>query len=300
MDVSIIIVNYKTTDLILNCLKSVYSLIQGVSFEVIVVDNKSDDNYDVEIKSRYPEVICISLPENVGFGRANNEGLKVASGRNILFLNPDTVLLNDAVSILSKYLDSNAWVGACGGNLYDEELKPALSYKRIFPSIFWEVSKMFRLYPEKILFGKNQAYNRTTKPLKVAYITGADLMVKRDVLMEVGVFSPSFFMYYEETDFCYRIKSRGYEIISVPDAKIQHLEGKSFTGEGKINLQKMTFEEIGRLNFYKRNYNSLICFVANFIYQVNLVSRVLILRNGYMKEYYSARLKVFKQLKHKS
>ena len=123
MDVSVIIVNYKTVPLILDCLESLRAKTKGITYEVIVVDNNSGDDFQERILERFPEVQCLPLPENVGFGRANNEGLKIAKGRNIFFLNPDTLLLNNAIKILSDYLDGHPQVGACGGNLYDAEMK---------------------------------------------------------------------------------------------------------------------------------------------------------------------------------
>lgn len=297
MDVSIIIVNYKTVDLILNCLKSVYTLVRGVSYEIIVVDNNSEDDYQNRIQEAFPEVICISLPENVGFGRANNEGIKVAKGRNILFLNPDTVLINDAVSILSKYLDNNINVGACGGNLYDEDLNLTLSFRRIFPSIMWEINDFLHQMPEKICYNNNRKYNTTDKPLKVAYITGADLMVRMDTLIEIGLFSPSFFMYYEETDLCFRIKSRGFEVVSVPDAKIQHLEGKSFkTKSNEINEKKIFIIEKSRLNFYQRNYSSPYRIIVNVLYRIFILSRVMLSAKGRKREIFLSKIKALNEL----
>ena len=93
VDVSIVIVNYKAVSLILNCLDSIQQLTQEVSYEIIVVDNNSNDDFELRIQERYPKVICVSLSENIGFGRANNEGVKIANGRNVLFLNPDTMTL---------------------------------------------------------------------------------------------------------------------------------------------------------------------------------------------------------------
>ena len=93
MDVSIIIVNYKTVSLILKCLNSIQRLTRKISYEIIVVDNNSNDDFATYIQQQYPKVKCVSLPENMGFGRANNEGVKLAKGRNILFLNPDTICL---------------------------------------------------------------------------------------------------------------------------------------------------------------------------------------------------------------
>lgn len=238
MDVSIIIVNYKTVPLILNCIESVYARTEGICYEIIVVDNNSQDGFAEKIQSRFPKVICLPLSENIGFGRANNEGIKIAKGRNIFFLNPDTLLLNNAIKILSDYLDTHPKTGACGGNLYDEDIKPTHSYCMMLPGIRWELNGLFHGLIDKVQYGKNAQFNHTGKPRKVGYITGADLMIPRCVLEKVGVFSPEFFMYYEETELSFRIRQKGYGILSIPGAEIQHLEGKSMGGK-KVNLNRI-------------------------------------------------------------
>lgn len=242
MDVSVIIVNYKTVPLVLNCLESLQNKTEGINYEVIVVDNNSEDNFQTRIQERFPEVQCLSLSENIGFGRANNEGLKIAKGRNVLFLNPDTLLLNNAIKILSDYLDAHPQVGACGGNLYDAEMEPAHSYRMFLPSLFWEMNIWLHNLLEKMLWRKNAQFNHTCNPLKVGFITGADLMIPYQVLRQTGPFSSEFFMYFEDPELCCRISKKGFDIVSVPAARIVHLEGKSFKVD-EINTRRLlTFE----------------------------------------------------------
>ena len=119
MDVSVIIVNYKTSQLLVQAIDSILDKTEDIVYEIIVVDNHSQDDSERVVHERYGNrVTYLPLAENVGFGRANNEGLRIARGRNILFLNPDTILVNNAVRILSDYLDSHPDTGAVGGNLY--------------------------------------------------------------------------------------------------------------------------------------------------------------------------------------
>ena len=279
MDISIIIVNYKTVSLIMDCIKSIKEFTSDIDYEIIVVDNNSNDDFQSKIQSVYSDVICIPLKSNMGFGVANNEGFKVAKGRNLLCLNPDTILLNNAIKILSNYLDSHNHVGACGGNLFDENMKPSLSFRRILPSIYWEINELCWLLPERIQYRSNRIFNNTSNPFSVGYITGADLMIKRIVIDEVGGFSPDFFMYYEETDLCNRIKNQGWDIHSVPYAKIMHLESKSFNNhDNHINKKKVAFIEKGRKVYYCRNHTKLYQKIANAIYVVFLCSRMFLLR----------------------
>ena len=267
MDVSIIIVNYNTWELTSQCIDSIYRITEAVSFEVILVDNASVDGSRERFQND-TRIIYIYSEENLGFGRANNMGLSVAKGRNILFLNPDTLLLNNAVKILSSVLDSNTEVGVCGGNLYDAQMIPALSFKRIFPGIAEECNSLLFHVPEKLFYGRSWYHNYTSEPMDVAYVSGADLMVRKSVLDEVGAFSPEFFMYYEETDLCFRIAAAGYRIRSVPQACIQHLEGGSF--QNTVNIRRLTFSENGRDVFYKRNYSPFRHKMANAICKIAL------------------------------
>lgn len=274
-DVSIIIVNYKTARLVEESIRSVIEKTQRVSYEAIVVDNHSEDNIEEVIhkikEERNIAITIIKLGDNIGFGKANNEGIAIARGRNILFLNPDTKILNDAISLLSDYLDSNENVGAVGGNLYDEQMQPALSFRRIYPGIRWELCEMTAHRVENIIYRGSWRFNNTSRPLSVSYISGADLMIRRSVIDEVGCFAREFFMYYEETDLCHRVRKSGYNIVSLPDAKIQHLEGKSVEGKNKrIGKRGLSFAEKGRRIYYMKNVGRGRRIVAQWIYAFSL------------------------------
>lgn len=250
MDVSIIIINYKTLSLIVNCIRSIIEKTDGISYEIIVVDNNSNDDFSKCLKDKFGDLVkCVPLQENIGFGRANNEGVGIATGRNIFFLNPDTLLINNAVKILSDYLDANPNVGCCGGNLYNGEMQPIHSYSMLLPSIKWELNLLSGGALEKIMWGKNAQFNHTKDFKKVGYICGADMMVKHSVLNEVGAFSKYFFMYYEDTELSYRIHKAGYDIVSVPTAKIQHLVGKSMGGK-TFNPRRILYIENSSSIFY--------------------------------------------------
>jgi len=227
MDVSIIIINYNTKDLIKQCIDSVLEKTQDIAFEIIVVDNASSDGSQQFIKNVYPNIVFIESPDNLGFGRANNLGYEYAKGRNLFLLNSDTILLNNAVKILSDYLDGNIEVGVCGGNLYDEKGSPAFSFRRNLSSVLSELNFFFRGLLFKILYRKNIEFNHTNKPLKVGYITGADMMLRSSVFDGAGQFDPDFFMYNEDVELTCRIKKSGFSAYSVPDAHIIHLAGRS-------------------------------------------------------------------------
>ncbi|MFV0553803.1 MAG: glycosyltransferase family 2 protein [Mangrovibacterium sp.] len=276
MNTSIIIVSYNTLNLICNCLDSVFEKTEGIDYEVIVVDNQSPDESVQVLKEKYgnvPNFRLIELKENIGFGRANNEGFKVAQGRNILLLNPDTILINNAIKILSDYLDANPKVGVCGGNLFDEEMKPAHSFRRMLPSIWTEINNLTFGMLFRVVYWRNREFNRSQKEMPVGYITGADMMIRKSVLDEVGHFNPAFFMYYEETELTYRIKKAGYQVMSVPSAEIQHLEGKSF-GEFKERRERMILE--GRAIYCGLTMGRAKQSLVNMVFRCNIRLRLLV------------------------
>jgi len=232
VDVSIIIVNYNTISCLIGAIESILSETKDIEYEVIIVDNNSSDNSKNILAEKYgSRIIYLGLSENIGFGRANNEAAKIAKGVNLFLLNPDTVLLNNAVKILSDFLNSNAEVGACGGNLFNENMQPALSFTVMLPSLPQTIDETFGYPVTRIKVGKSRNFNYTNKPLKAACVIGADMMIRKELFDELGGFDGDFFMYHEEMELCFRINKAGYKIYSIPDALIQHLEGKSISND---------------------------------------------------------------------
>ena len=303
MDVSIIIVNYNTINLVIDCIKSIKEFTTGISYEIIIVDNHSNDNIETSIQEAFgpdPSIQCYTLQENIGFGKANNFGFAHSKGRHLFCLNPDTLLLNNAIKILSDYLDNNKYVGICGGNLYDMEKKPCHSYMRMMPSVCWELSVLTFHKIEKAYFHGNEKFNHTNVPIEVAYITGADLMIRRDIAIHVGGYTKDYFMFFEETDLCLKVKKCGLKIVNVPQAKIQHLEGQSYAKNGKININKKSikFWEEGRLLFYKLNVKPSQARLANFIYKMALYLNMFTFRllNRPIWENYKYRIETVREI----
>lgn len=261
-DLSIIIVNYNVLSLLQLCLDSLEHWVRGISYEIIVVDNASNDG-SAQVLSQDRRLTYVYLEENVGFGRANNRGLELATGRNILFLNPDTGLLHDAPSVLCHYLDTHPEVGACGANLLTPQLTPNQSFMRYRPGLMWELHQLswnlwFRLRGDRNLF-----FNHGTRPLSVGYITGAALCVRRSVLDQVGAFDADFFLYFEETDLCYRIALAGYALHNVPQARIIHLEGGSVASAQKVERMRQS-----RKIYQRKHFGAFRCLVIDILHAV--------------------------------
>lgn len=208
MDVSIILVNYNTKYVTLDCLKSIYEKTFGIEVEIIVVDNASIDGSVSAIREQFPEVKIIENPENIGFGRANNVGVLNSCGKYVFFLNTDTVLINNAIKILFDFMEKDSSVGVCGGNLFDEKMK----YVHAYGSFDSPLDMFLRISGLRYIF-KRQLNNLNREVLQeVDQIIGADLMVRKSVLDQVGLFDRRFFLYFEESELQFRIKNTGYKI----------------------------------------------------------------------------------------
>lgn len=256
----------------MNAINSILEKTTDISYEIIIVDNGSTDR-SKEIFENDSRISYIYSEKNLGFGRANNLGLKIAKGRNILFLNTDTLLQNNAVKVLSDYIDSDDKIGVCGGNLYSKEGKPTVSFERLFPGPLKTLNYLTKGFLYKLLF-RNISFNYSGHPIEVAYVCGADMMIKRSVLDECGSFSSSYFMYYEETDLCRRIKKSGKRIRVIPDAKIIHLEGGTVNKNNSgFNYRKFEMQSVSRKIFIKTAhgpfYSGLDKFLLLALYRIS-------------------------------
>lgn len=237
-DVSVIIVNYNTKQLLKDCLTSIYEKTDGIDFEVIVSDNGSHDGSAEMCRECFPQVRLIENNANLGFGAANNRGLAVATGKYIFYLNSDTVLLNNAIKIFFDYFETHADenLGAIGCNLKDVNGGGYVhSYGEIIPlkkklgSLFHTllgITKDMLLYiisgfrKQEIVIDHSAIFFTGTVP----FVTGADLFVRND---EYAEFDESFFLYKEEDDLQMRMHEASLESRLIAGPEIIHLEGGS-------------------------------------------------------------------------
>ena len=268
MNVSIIIVNYNTCALTRNCLKSVFEQTKDIDFEVIVSDNGSKDGSIEMIKQEFPKVILIENNANLGFGAANNRGLKVAKGEYIFYLNSDTILLNNAVKFFYDYWENSQnkdTIGALGGNLLDEKQQITISYGN-FPTkgkeLYYFLRKMFianvKLFLSFLHVNYTQNKKNKTYTYKVGgvdFVSGANLFVKNN---EYAYFDERFFLYYEETNLELQLMKKGLSRIIIDGPQIIHLHGKSDTKhfDGRLD-DYVTFGaihfDLSRIKYFKYN-----------------------------------------------
>lgn len=226
MEVSIIIVNYNTKQLTLNCLRSIISQTKDIDFEIIVVDNASNDNSCAAIKEACPSVKIIESKENLGFGKANNVGMEIAKGKYCFLLNSDTILENNAIKYFLDYCENTEKkIGVLGCILKGQDGQNVHSYGE-----FLTTKRMLRHYFNRLILHKTNpllAPSSVDNPIDVEYITGADMFLPKSVFIDTGGFSPDFFMYYEESDWQKRMERLGYRRLIINGPKIIHLEGGS-------------------------------------------------------------------------
>lgn len=295
MDVSIIYVNYHTSSLIADSIKSVIRHVTDINYEFIIVDNNSEKNIENILSPFIPVDLSVKYiynNENIGFGPANNIGAQYASGTYLFFLNPDTLLLNNAIKILSDFLNGHPDVGGCGGNLMDINNSHAYSFYKYFPGIRWELEAFTHYIFSHPFNSRNRCCNFSDSPIPVAYISGADLMVRKDIFQEVKGFPSDLFMYWDDVELCKRIKDIGYKIYNVPDARICHLESRSFDNMNLSNTLKYELQEKYRQIYLKRNIGTFQTKIADIIYWLILTTRVLGTK-GKKKEYYKIRKQSF-------
>lgn len=239
MKLSIIIVNYKTADLVLDCLASIY-LFETFAVEIIVVDNNSSDNIEEIVRTTYPEIIFIQMGYNAGFARANNAAIKIAKGENILLLNSDTINIDNAINKCNALLQNSNYL-AVGVQLLNEDGSPQISgnfimkggLNYLLPLPFVGIALKFVAGLLKV---KKPSIEHTNKTIEVDWINGAFLMFKRNIIEKVGLLDEDFFLYAEEAEWCSRIKKQG-SLCIFGKLNVYHLQGESSNGafgsEGK-------------------------------------------------------------------
>ena len=290
MLVSIIIVNYHTVVLVENTIKSVIEKTENIDFEFIIVDNNSGDDLTPLNRLKLDSIHIYYLPENLGFGKACNYGANHSKGEYLFFLNPDTILRNNAILILVNALNQNKEYGIVGGNLYTTEGDPNLSYGPVLPSITDDLYGTTKNILYNFYLKRNLFFNSTGRDKDVAYITGADIMIKADVFSKTGGFDKRFFMYYEDADLSARIKELGLRVVSIPSAEIVHLEGRSV--DFKEKRFKLIYE--GRKTYYCIHYSKLYIIIADLLRCVyTLFSCILYVGNVEKIKMQLKKLKIF-------
>jgi GT2 family glycosyltransferase len=245
---SIIIVNFNAEKFLVECLDSIYAQTKQISFDIWVVDNNSIDASVPMVQQNFPQVNLIENKENVGFARANNQAITQCVSDYILLLNPDTLILQNAIEKTVDFMDGNPTVGICGCKVLNKDGTLQLACRRSIPTpgvAFFRLTGLSRLFPKsKIMAKYNLTYLDPDDPHEIDAVSGAFLMIRREVIDSIGLLDERFFMYGEELDWCLRTKKAGWPVMYYPNAEIIHYKGEC----SKFNHRKAAFE------FYRSMY----------------------------------------------
>ena len=245
MVLSIVIVNYNVKEFLTQCLESIYRSKTEYTFEVIVVDNASADSGESRILKAFPEVRWIANTENIGFGRANNQGFEAAKGTYTLILNPDTVVQEDTLEVCIDYLKSHPEVGGLGIKGIDGTGQFLPESKRGLPTpmtALWKITGLSRIFTKSSFFARyHMGHLDPDGNHKVDILVGCFMMVPTALLREVGGFDPRYFMYGEDIDLSYELLKTGHENHYISDSQIIHYKGES-TKRGSLNYVKMFYQ----------------------------------------------------------
>ena len=277
VDLSIVIVNWNTRDLLRSCLKSIYAETKGPSFEIFVIDNASQDGSAEMIEQQFPKVHLIRNTDNVGFARANNQAIARCKGRYILLLNPDTIVLDKALVKMVQFLDSHPTIGALGCKILRENGKIDPRCARHFPTLLgdlFEQTKLSAKFSKSKLFGGYlMTYWDHNSDREVDVLSGACMMIRKEVIERVGPMDEDFFMYGDDIEWCYRIKRAGWKIFYYSKAAIIHIGDQS----SKAVIARMGIEKLkSRCKFYRKHYGTLYAWAYKSLLLLITIAKQLV------------------------
>jgi GT2 family glycosyltransferase len=275
MKLSIIIVNWNSTDFLRRCLASVYRYTQAVAFEVIVVDNASPARDVDVIRDEFHSVVLIKSRDNLGFAGANNLGVRYSSGDVLLFLNPDTELEETAIDEIVLQLEQMPAAGILGCRLLNGDHTVQTSSIRRFPGIWRDLLDSDALrnrWPESPLFGIAPLFQSSREIVPVEAISGACMLVRRPVFEAVGGFTEDYFMYAEDVDLCVKVFRAGHQNYYLGRASIVHFGGGSSVARSATVMQWRA-----RLLFYRRYHGQLYLLAYRIVAAANAMLRLVLI-----------------------
>jgi GT2 family glycosyltransferase len=271
-NLSIIIINWRSQAFVRDCLTSIYANIGSLTHEILVVDNASFDGCDEMVRSEFPHVLFIQSEHNLGFAAANNLAFARSSGRNVLFLNPDTEIRAAAIQELVSALECLPNAGMVGARLLNSDGSLQTTCITAIPGILNQTLNsryLRRTFSRWEIWGMRALFENNTAPVPVEAISGACMLARREVIHRVGGFRTDYFMYAEDMDLCVTIAQAGWKIYYVPDAAIVHHAGGSSASREESNFsnimlrQSVTrFFRLYRGPFYATLYRASLAVVS--------------------------------------
>jgi GT2 family glycosyltransferase len=272
VDLSIIIVNWNVKPLLERCLQSIFQETSDISYEVFVVDNASADGGVEMIKERFSKrVKLIANKENLGFAKACNQAIAQSQGKYILLLNPDTEITDNALTKAVNFMRTHSRCGILGVRLLgvDDEFQPSVRRFPTFGSQFLILLKLHWIFPRvrplNKYFVQDFDYSKTQE---IDQVMGAFLMTRRRVIDEVGPLDENFFVWFEEVDFCRRVKQAGWKVYYTPEVEIIHYGSQSFKQVLPFKKQKMYNNSM--LYYFQKHHSKTAWRILRFFYPPSL------------------------------
>lgn len=272
MDLSIVIVNYNVRFFLEQCLVSVHKAIGDLAVEVFVVDNDSADGSVEMIQEKFPWVKLIANKENLGFSKANNQAIKMAQGRYVLLLNPDTIVEEETFAKSVQFMDDHPDSGGLGVKMIDGKGDFLPESKRGLPTpkvAFYKIFGLSMLFPKSKKFAKyHLGYLSEDETHEIEVLSGACMFLRKEVLDKIGLLDETFFMYGEDIDLSYRVTQAGYKNYYFPETQIIHYKGES-TKKSSINYVIVFYNAMvifARKHFSDKNARSFSVLINIAIY----------------------------------
>jgi N-acetylglucosaminyl-diphospho-decaprenol L-rhamnosyltransferase len=278
MDLSIIIVNWNSKDYVKKCLASVFASIRDLRFEVIVIDSASFDGCAEMIRENFSDVRFMQSEKNVGFAKANNLAFTASNGEVILFLNPDTEILGDAIGETYNALRTLPQPGVLGCKLLNSDGSIQTTCVRAFPTIVNQVLEsdlLRRIFPNSGLWGTAPLSKNDPCPASVQAVSGAFMMLSRALFKKVGMFTTSYFMYSEDMDLCLKVTNAGVRNYFVPSSVVIH-HGGGATNNHSVNTFSTVMMVESRWRYFRQTRSVFYALCYRVLLCVNSLGRVAI------------------------
>lgn len=274
-DISVIIVSYNVKSFLQHCINSVKKASKDLNVELFVVDNNSIDGSGEMIQQIFPNVHLIANKKNLGFGKANNQALKLSKGRYVLFLNPDTLIEENTLEILLDFMDKNEKIGIVGPKILNSDGTLQLACRRSFPSPGVALPKLLglsTLFPKNKRFGKyNLTYLDPDESYSVDAISGSFMFCRANLIHELKGFDEDFFMYGEDLDLCRRVQLKGFLVYYLPETTIIHHKGESSKSAPFDSL--LAFYKAMDI-FFGKHFSSFYSFLTTIFFRLGIVAHL--------------------------
>lgn len=260
MDLSIVIVNWRSLAYLRECIRSIQANTHSITYEIIVIDNASDDGAAAVIPMEFPEVMFIQSPENLGFAKANNRAYLLSSGQNLLFLNPDTEVTAGAITAMVEHLRQEPAAAIVGPCLLNTDGSIQTSCVQAFPTITNQLlnsALLMRIFPGWKAWGRSSLYSSSRRPVAVDAVSGACLMIRRNDFENAGLFTETYFMYSEDIDLNYKVTTKGRRVDYLPICCVTHHGGCSSTQQ--VPYFAVVRQKEAVLQFFRRTKGPVYC-----------------------------------------